>query len=169
MPGADYGPLSQGSGRDFRAISPITQPQDRRMRLQAHSWACGGPYAATSQPQPVPTAGRNETATQQRRVRQRFTLHRPDLFPRSPVPGGRLRPPGSTKSSPCHPPNLHMAAEPPTSPPILNLRKTPVTDYPTQARATPLRVCGLSLGKLGPQLGIVVRRKETNSSSEQEK
>lgn len=37
MPRADYGPLSQGSRHYFRAISPITQPQDSRGATPAHS------------------------------------------------------------------------------------------------------------------------------------
>ena len=37
MPGVDYGPLSQGSRRYFRAISPISQPQDSRGAAPTHT------------------------------------------------------------------------------------------------------------------------------------
>lgn len=83
-PGADYGPRSQGSGWDFRAISPITQPQDSGTRLQAHSRACGGPHAASWRLQlltPGPGLGRRPTPAERARhpSSDRPALHAPRL------------------------------------------------------------------------------------------
>ena len=72
MPRADYGPLSQGSRHYFRAISPITQPQDSRGATPAHSPGLRSLLRGHSRP---PAGLNHETATHPHQCRP--ALHAP--------------------------------------------------------------------------------------------
>lgn len=127
------------------------------------------------------TAGRGSSTLPGARRPLRGHLAAPerDRHPAAPRPAGASRstarislraPSPGRESSPSweHQHRLPAASETARWPPgrlrlhpSSHLRRTPVRDHPTQARTTSLRVCGLSLGKQGPQLGMVVRRKQT--------
>lgn len=140
MPGADDGPPRPGSRRDFRAISPMTQPRDSGARLQRTSWARGGPAAPRSSPGWASAGahpGPNEAATRQHRVRPELPAPRIRSLSVPPTLGGRLVPP----NAPPPPPSLHQLHSAPKN-------------HGSQAHATSLR-----WGDPGPRLPIAEREK----------
>lgn len=151
MPGADYGPLSQGSRHDFRAISQITQPQDSRGEAPAHTpgraepptqlpsgsklLSPGGPWQALPE-------GQNETATHQHPLARGLGLHRSGPFLCLQPWEGDLSLLGAR-----------------TLPTVLNLLITAGQRPVCRGLTSLLYSC--AIGGLGPQLEIQEQRKET--------
>lgn len=111
LPGADYRPLSQGSLRNFGAISPITQLVDRPGRSPPPvqpPYSPGLPILCGPCPAPTNAEGQKDTNTHQDCVLP--ALHSTDLTFRAPSPpadsirAARWPPPLSP------PPLLHPAA-----------------------------------------------------------
>lgn len=112
MPRADYGPLSQGSRHYFRAISPITQPQDSqgatpahspglRSLLRGHLTAAGGPKPRDRHPPaPVPAGASRSIAwvpfLAPALGRNRVPPASPEPSPAAPQRTRRLEPPTPT-------------------------------------------------------------------------
>lgn len=154
MPGADGGPLTQGGRRDFRAISPITQPPDSPGRgCSAHPWARGASDAATW-PLSAPHPGWALAGPHQGTKRNGH----PPPAPRWPGPHApvsfcarvlarRPVPPGSTSVS-SHPQSAKPAGA--RDPSAIGSRHL-------------TRLRDLSLGHLGSQLWVAGRRKETQT------
>lgn len=158
MPGADYGPLSQGSRHDVRAISPITQPQDSRGAAPAHT-----PGRAEPPTQPAPRSSpRVALGRPSPRAKTRLpltsnrvcpALHAPLTGPPSvpPVLGRRPVPPGNIYVS-IHPQSKHAGPE----------------THPSWAPAPSLRWCDLSFGSGLTALHRSAEKRDANASEGRE-